>query len=180
MFAVSGRRPQENLFLLDGIEYTGSAEINMTPGGTSGELLGVDAIRQFNVLTDTYSAEYGKRPGAQVLVVDRSGSNDFHRSVYDFLRNSWFDARNFFDRGTVPPFQRNQFGGSLGGALVQNRTLFFGNYEGFRQNLALTDVTLVPDDNARAGIINGHYYGVSPAAAQLLALWPVQNGRALS
>ena len=176
MFAASGRRPQENLFLLDGIEYTGSAEINMTPGGTSGELLGVDAIRQFNVLTDTYSAEYGKRPGAQVLIVDRSGTNDFHGSAYEFLRNGWLDARNFFDKGSVPGFQRNQFGASLAGALVQNRTFLFGNYEGFRQNLALTDVTLVPDNNARAGIINRHYYGVSPAAAQLLALWPVQNG----
>ena len=176
MFAVSGRRPQENLFLLDGVEYTGSAEVNMTPGGTSGELLGVDAIRQFNVLMDTYGAEYGKRPGAQVLIVNRSGTNDFHGSVYEFLRNSWFDARNFFDKRSVPGFQRNQFGASLGGALVQNRTFLFGNYEGFRQNLALTDVTLVPDNNARAGIINGHYYGVTPAAAQLLALWPVQNG----
>ncbi len=79
LFAVSGRRPQENLFLVDGIEYTGSAEINMTPGGTSGELLGVDAVRQFNVLTDTYSAGYGKRPGAQVLIVNRSGTNEFPR-----------------------------------------------------------------------------------------------------
>ncbi len=179
LFAVSGRRPQENLFLVDGIEYTGSAEINMTPGGTSGELLGVDAIRQFNVLADTYSAEYGKRPGAQVLIVDRSGTNELHGSTYEFLRNSWFDARNFFDGNTVPGFERNQFGGSLGGALVRNHTFLFGDYEGFRQRLNLTDVTLVPDDNARAGFINGHYYGVNPAAEQLLALWPVQNGREL-
>lgn len=179
LFAASGRRPQENLFLLDGVEYTGSAEINMTPGGTSGELLGVDAIREFNVLTDTYSAEYGKRPGAQVLIVNRSGTNDFHGSAYEFLRNNWLDARNFFDGNTVPGFERDQFGGSLGGALVKDHTFLFGDYEGLRQRLALTDVTLVPDNNARTGFINGHFYGVTPEAAHLLALWPVPNGREL-
>jgi Carboxypeptidase regulatory-like domain/TonB-dependent Receptor Plug Domain len=176
MFAVSGRRPQENLFLLDGIEYTGSAEINMTPSGTSGELLGVDAIREFNVLTDYYSAEYGKRPGAQVLIVNRSGSNELHGSAYEFLRNSWFDARNFFDRQSVPQFQRNQFGGSLGGAIVPNHTFLFGDYEGFRQNLYLSDVTLVPNNDARAGILpNGQQIALSPRVQQLLSLWPVQS-----
>ena len=176
MFAAEGRRPQENLFLVDGIEYTGAAEINMTPGGTSGELLGVDAIREFNVLTGTYGAEYGKRPGAQVLVVSRPGTNEFHGSAYEFLRNSSFDARNFFDRGAVPGFQRNQFGGSAGGALRANRTFLFGDYEALRQNLRLSNVTLVPDDNARLGILpDGHHVAVDPVAAQLLALWPVQS-----
>lgn len=176
MFAVLGRRPQENLFLLDGIEYTGSAEINMTPGGTSGELLGVDAIREFNVLSGFYTAEYGKRPGAQVLIVDRSGSNQLHGSAYEFLRNSQFDARNFFDRSSVPQFQRNQFGGALGGALDPNHTFLFGDYEGFRQNLRLSDVTLVPDNNARAGILpNGQHIVLSPRVQQLLSLWPVQS-----
>ncbi len=103
----------------------------------------------------------------------------FHGSAYEFLRNNWFDARNFFDGNSVPGFERNQFGGSLGGALVKDHTFVFGDYEGFRQRLALTDVTLVPDNNARAGFINGHFYGVTPAAQQLLALWPVQNGREL-
>jgi hypothetical protein len=74
MFAVSGRRPQENLFLLNGVEFTGASVINNTPGGTSGELLGVDAVREFNVVTDTYGAEYGKRPGAQVSIVTASGT----------------------------------------------------------------------------------------------------------
>ncbi len=176
MFAVAGRRPQENLFLVDGVEYTGSAEINMTPGGTSGELLGVDAIREFNVLTGFYTADYGKRPGAQVLIVDRSGSNEFHGSAYEFLRNSAFDARNFFDRQSVPQFQRNQFGGSLGGALRPNRTFLFGNYEGFRQKLRLSDVTLVPDNKARAGILpSGQQIALSPRVQQLLTLWPVQS-----
>jgi len=118
MFAISGRRPQENLFLLDGIEYTGASGLNQTPGGTSGLLLSVDSLREFNVLTNTYSAAYGKRPGAQVLLVANSGTNQFHGSVYEYLRNSAMDARNFFDQGAIPEFQRNQFGARLGGRCI--------------------------------------------------------------
>ena len=115
MFAVSGRRAQENLYLLNGIEFTGASEINITPGGASGELLGVDAVREFNVVSDTYGAEYGKRPGGQVSIVTASGSNQLHGTVYEFLRNSALDARNFFDQGSIPGFKRNEFGGALGG-----------------------------------------------------------------
>jgi hypothetical protein len=181
MFAVSGHRPQDNLFLLNGIEYTGASEINITPGGTSGLLLGVDAVREFNVVSDTYGAEYGKRPGAQISIVTASGGNQIHGSVYEFLRNSALDARNYFDQSHIPQFQRNQFGGSLGGPLRKDKVFLFGDYEGFRQNLALSDVTLVPDTAAREGSVPGpdgklKFIGVAPAAAPLLALWPVQNG----
>ena len=79
MFAVSGHRPQENLFLLNGVEYTSASEINNTPGGVSGQLLGVDAVREFSVVSDTYGAEYGKRPGAQVNIVTASGTNQVPR-----------------------------------------------------------------------------------------------------
>ena len=92
MFAVSGRRPQENLFLLNGVEFTSASEINNTPGGASGQLLGVDAVREFSVVSDTYGAEYGKRPGAQVNIVTASGTNQLHGDVYEFLRNSALDA----------------------------------------------------------------------------------------
>jgi len=176
MFAVSGRRPQENLFLLNGIEYTGASVINNTPGGTSGELLGVDAVREFSVVSDTYGAEYGKRPGAQVSIVTASGSNSLHGTVYEFLRNSDLDSRNFFDQGSIPEFQRNSFGGTLGGPVKKNKLFLFGNYEGFRQHLGLSDVTLVPDNAARAGIVNGVNVGVAPAVAPLFSLWPLQNG----
>jgi hypothetical protein len=181
MFAVSGRRPQENLFLLNGIEYTGASLINNTPGGASGELLGVDAVREFNVVADTYGAEYGKRPGAQVSVVTASGSNTLHGSVYEFLRNSALDARNFFDQGSVPRFQRNQFGAAAGGPIKKNKLFVFGNYEGFRQKLGLSNVTLVPDNAARQGYVPGAngtltHVNVAPSAAALLALWPVANG----
>src|SRR5207244_9965568 len=97
--SVSGNRPQQNLFLLNGVEYTGAAENNMQPGGTSGMLLGVDAVREFNVLRDSYGAEFGKRPGGQVVIVTQSGANQWHGSVFEFLRNNAFDAPNFFDRG---------------------------------------------------------------------------------
>ena len=103
-FAVSGNRPQQNLFLLNGVEFTGAAENNMQPGGASGNLLGVEAVREFNVLRDTYGAEYGKRPGAQVIIVTQSGSNQLHGSVYEFLRNNALDAPNYFDQGSAPPF----------------------------------------------------------------------------
>ncbi|MGA7313541.1 MAG: carboxypeptidase-like regulatory domain-containing protein, partial [Silvibacterium sp.] len=181
MFAVSGHRPQDNLFLLNGVEYTGASEINVTPGGTSGQLLGVDAVREFNVVTDTYGAEYGKRTGGQVSIVTASGTNQVHGSVFEFLRNSAFDARNYFDQADIPGFQRNQFGAALGGPLSRNKLLFFGNYEGFRQNLHLSDVTLVPDDQARLGYVPNSsgretYVGVNSAVQPLFALWPMQNG----
>jgi hypothetical protein len=152
-FAVSGNRPQQNLFLLNGIEFTGAAENNMQPGGTSQQLLGVDAIREFNVLRDSYSAEYGKRPGAQVLIVTQSGGNQFHGSLFEFLRNNALDARNFFDGDSVPGFTRNQFGGALGGAIQKDKTFVFGNFEEFRQHLHQTGVDLVPDNNARNGFL---------------------------
>jgi len=176
MFAMSGRRPQENLFLLNGIEFTGASVINNTPGGTSGQLLGVDAVREFNVVTDTYGAEYGKRAGGQVSIVTASGTNELHGTIYDFLRNTAFDARNFFDQGSIPRFQRNSFGGTLGGPIRKDKLFIFSNYEGFRQNLGLSDVTLVPDNAARSGIVGATSVGVAPAVQPLLALWPVQNG----
>src|SRR3984885_6260506 len=181
MFAVSGRRPQDNLFLLNGIEYTGASLINVTPGGTSGQLLGVDAVREFNVASDTYGATYGKRDGGQVSIVTSSGTNHLRGTVFEFIRNSALDARNFFDQGIIPEFQRNQFGGSLGGPIRANKLFLFGNYEGFRQNWGLSEVTLVPDNEARQGFLPNaagveQYVGVNAAVAPLLALWPQQNG----
>jgi Carboxypeptidase regulatory-like domain len=168
MYSVSGRRPQDNLFLLNGIEYTGASLINVTPGGTSGQLLGVDAVREFNVVSDTYGANYGKRTGAQVSIITASGGNKVHGSVYEFLRNSALDARNYFDQANIPEFQRNDFGGALGGPLRHDKLFGFGNYEGYRQHLGLSAVSFVPDNASRAA--------ASPIVQPLLALWPVANG----
>ncbi len=164
MFSISGRRPQDNLFLLNGIEYTGASLINVTPGGTSGQLLGVEAVREFNVVSDSYGANYGKRTGAQVSIVTVSGTNQLHGSVYEFFRNSALDARNYFDHGSIPPFQRNDFGVAAGGPLRRDKLFLFANYEGYRQHLGLSDVTFVPDAAARAK--------ASPNVQPLLVLWP--------
>ena len=168
MYSVSGRRPQDNLFLLNGIEYTGASLINVTPGGTSGQLLGVDAVREFNVVSDTYGANYGKRTGAQVSIITASGGNKVHGSVYEFLRNSALDARNYFDQANIPEFQRNDFGAALGGPLRHDKLFGFGNYEGYRQHLGVSAVSFVPDNASRAA--------ASPIVQPLLALWPVANG----
>jgi hypothetical protein len=164
-FSVSGNRPQQNLFLLNGVEYTGAAENNMQPGGASGMLLGVDAVREFNVQRDSYSAEFGKRPGGQVVIVTQSGSNQWHGTAYEFLRNNALDAPNFFDQGSAPPFQRNQFGASIGGPLHHDKTFLFANYEGFRQNLHQTSAAFVPDNASRAAAV--------PSVQPFLNLWPI-------
>ena len=132
-------------------------------------------------MTDTYGAEYGKRPGAQVSIVTASGTNQIHGSMYEFIRNSDLDARNFFDQRSTPPFQRNVFGAALGGPIKKNKLFVFGNYEGFRQHLSLSNVTLVPDNNVRLGLLPNSsgkltQVKVSPAAEALLSLWPLQNG----
>lgn len=183
-FSVAGRRTSENIVLLNGIEYTGSSQLAVTPGGVSGELLGVDAIREFNVLTDTYSAEYGKRAGAQVSAVTQSGTNVLHGSVFEFLRNSAMDSAGPFDSGAVSPLKRNQFGASLGGPIEKDRLFLFGNYEGFRQSYNGTVVSVVPDSNTQAGMLPDPCTGVLAAVPGATALmeqyaslfWPAANG----
>jgi hypothetical protein len=188
-FAVSGNRPQQNLFLLNGVEFTGAAENNMQPGGASGQLLGVDAVEEFNVLRDDYGAEQGKRPGAQVVIVTRRGTNQLHGSVYEFLRNNDLDAPNYFDRGSAPGFQRNQYGVSVGGPIRRNKTFGFINFEGLQQHLHQTGVDLVPDENARVGYLPCALVtpGPSPCPASgvvfvgvstLISAWPTPTGGA--
>ncbi len=184
-FAVDGRRPADNLVLLNGVEYTGSSQLAITPGGASGYMLGVEAVREFNVLTDTYNAEYGKRSGAQVTVVTQSGTNVLHGSVYEFLRNSDLDAKNYFAQNFIPPFRQNQFGAALGGPLKKDKLFLFGNYEGFRQALTQSNVSVVPDDQVRQGFFpnsSGVYTKVANLNAAMLpyfAYWPNPNGAEL-
>ena len=185
-FTVAGQRPMDNLVLLNGIEYAGSSLVGVTPGGVSGGLLGIDAVREFNVLTDTYPAQYGKRSGGQISVVTQSGTNQLHGSLFEFIRNSAVDARNYFDQGSVPPLRRNQFGASLGGPLKKDRLFLFGNFEGFRQVLAQSNVAVVPDEQARQGLLpdaSGAYKPVPnlvPAMLKYMTFWPVQNGPELT
>src|SRR5208282_3488872 len=129
---------------------------------------------------DSYGAEYGKHPGAQVVIVTQSGTNDWHGTAYEFLRNNDLDSRNYFDVGSSPPgFQRNQFGASLGGPIDKDKTFLFMNYEGFRQSLHQTSETFVPAADARSGALTT--LGSScptpsasaPIVTELLNLWPV-------
>src|SRR6266700_338793 len=134
--SISGARPQQNNYRLDGISINDYS--NGGPGSVLGQNLGVEAIQEFSVLTSNYSAEYGKTSGGVVNAISRSGTNAFHGSVYEFLRNSALDAPGYFDKGTVPPFRQNQFGVSAGGPVRKDRTFVFGDYEGVRRSLGTT------------------------------------------
>jgi hypothetical protein len=151
---ISGARPQQNNYRLDGVSLNDYA--NGAPGSVLGGNLGVDAIQEFSVLTSNYSAEYGKTSGGVVNAITRSGTNGFHGSVYEFLRNSALDAKNFFESGDAAkaPFKRNQFGGAIGGPIAKNRTFFFADYEGIRQSKGIANVDSVPSPVARQGTIH--------------------------
>lgn len=146
-FSVNGAREDSNNFLLDGV-YNVDPKLN-----TFGVRPPVDAIREFEMLTSTYDAAFGRNAGAQVNVVLKSGSNDFHGSAYEFFRNGALDARNFFAPGDQPKpkYQRNQFGFSLGGPIVKDRTFFFADYEGTRAREGVTRITNVPTLRERVG-----------------------------
>jgi len=150
---ISGARPQQNNYRLDGVSLNDYA--NGAPGSVLGGSLGVDAIQEFSVLTSNYSAEYGKTSGGVVNAITRSGTNQFHGSAYEFLRNSALDARNYFDDHTqpIPPFKRNQFGGTFGGPIFRDKTFFFADYEGIRQSKGISNLTTVPSANARVGLL---------------------------
>jgi outer membrane receptor protein involved in Fe transport len=178
--SINGTRPEMNSFLLDGTDI--SNVYNKTPGSAAGVLLGVEAVLEFQVLTNAYSAEFGRSAGGVFNAVTRSGSNRYHGSLFEFHRNSALDARNFFDPASLPKpdFTRHQFGGVLGGPLQRDRTFFFGAYEGLIERLGVTGVTAVPDDDARRGIIAGRPITLHPAIPTYLdVLFPHANGRSL-
>ncbi|MBV8817585.1 MAG: TonB-dependent receptor, partial [Acidobacteriaceae bacterium] len=137
--SVNGAREQSNNFLLDGMDNNDLA-INQYAVAISTE-----AIQEFKVQASTYSAEFGRSPGAQVNVATKSGTNEFHGVLYEYLRNNDLDAKNFFDRpGPIPAYKRNQYGASIGGPIKKNKTFFFGNYEGTRIRQGITKVATEP------------------------------------
>ncbi|PYX75283.1 MAG: hypothetical protein DMG72_07705 [Acidobacteria bacterium] len=184
---ISGARPQQNNYRLDGVSLNDYA--NGAPGSVLGGNLGVDAIQEFSVLTSNYSAEYGKTSGGVVNAITRSGTNQIHGSAYEFLRNSKLDARNFFDADKIPPFKRNQFGGAIGGPILKDRTFFFADYEGIRQSKGISTLAFVPSQNARNGLLCSNPAGadpsnpctttqvaVDPSAAAYLTFYHLPNG----
>jgi hypothetical protein len=168
---ISGGRPQQNNYRLDGISLNDYA--NGGPGSVLGGSLGVDAIQEFSVITSNYSAEYGKTSGGVVNAVTRSGTNTYHGNAYEFLRNSKLDARNYFDGPKIPPFKRNQFGGSIGGPIYKNRTFFFADYEGIRQSKGLSAFTTVPSLAARSGLLCSNPAGADPSSPCTTTQLPV-------
>jgi len=172
--SVSGGRPQQNNYLLDGIsinDYT-----NQAPGSVLGGNLGVDAVAEFSVLTTNQGAEYGRTSGGVISAINRSGTNRLHGTAYEFLRNSALDARNFFDGPSIAPFRRNQFGVSAGGPIRKDKTFIFADYEGLRQSLGLSTVDNVPSIAARNGqFSDGITVTVDPLVKPYLAFYPLPN-----
>src|SRR5579863_476907 len=150
--SISGSRPDQNAYILDGASINDYA--NGAPGSVLGDNLGIDAVQQVAVLGSDYPAEYGRTSGGVISVETTKGSDVFHGSVYEFFRNSALDARNFFDPAQIPPFKRNQFGGSAGLPIKKGRTFIFGDYEGLRQSLGVTTVNTVPSSAARSGLLS--------------------------
>ena len=147
-YAVNGQRPESNNYLLDGV-----TNVNRVDGGYALRTP-VDAIQEFRILTETAPAEYGGTSGATTTVVTRSGSNQLHGTVYEFVRNDAMDARNFF-AAQVEPLKQNQFGATLGGPLRRNKDFLFAYYEGFRNRQGITQSATVPSDAQRSGDFSG-------------------------
>jgi hypothetical protein len=150
--SIGGTRPQQNNYRLDGIttnDYSGAG-----PGGALGLTLGVDAIQEFTVVTSNATSEYGRTSGGVVSAVTRQGTNQFHGTAYEFIRNSALDPNNYFTpAGSNAPFKRNQFGGAIGGPIRKGKAFFFFNYEGLRQNLTSNTIDTVPSPNADLGYL---------------------------
>ena len=180
---VAGARTYSSSFLMDGTDIKDMW--GETPSSVAGVSLGVDTVLEFKVLVNNYSAEYGSSAGGVVTAISRSGTNGIHGSVFEFLRNSALDARNFFDldprrplvRSSPPPFKRNQFGVTLGGPIRKDKTFYFGSYEGLRQRLATTSFTNVATASAREGNLPTGRVEVVSAMVPYLKLLPLPNGR---
>src|SRR6266699_3478846 len=161
--SINGARPEQSSFLLDGTDINNV--YNKTPGSSAGVLLGVEAVLEFQVLTNAYSAEFGRSAGGVINAVTRSGANAFHGSGFEFYRNSALDAKNYFDPQdkSIPDFYRHQFGTVFGGPIAKDRTFFFAAFESLIERLGVTGVTAVPDDDARRGVLPGRTVALHPA-----------------
>ncbi len=150
-WGILGQRGGHNLYLVDGVTVTDEYYNNMVLNPS------IDAIQEFSVNQTSYNAEFGGKSGGVINVITKSGSNHFHGSLFEFLRNDLFNAKNFFNLAAQPnpPFKQNQFGGSLSGPIQNDRTFFFVNYEGQRTRQTLTQLYTVPTDAERAGKFTG-------------------------
>ena len=171
--SVAGSRGNQNIYLLDGVS---NSDLSGNAQSASGQLAGAETIKEFQIITNNYSAEYRSQAGAIVSAVTKSGTNAFHGSLYEFLRNDALDAAKWEENkgGGKSPFHRNQFGGSVGGPIFKDKTFFFGSYEGLRQSQGVNTQARVPDMNARNGILPGAVpITVSQIVKPYLDLYPV-------
>jgi hypothetical protein len=180
--SIGGARPEMTGYLLEG---TNIADISdKAPSSMAGVLLGVDAVKEFSVQTHDYSAEFGRAAGGVISAVTKSGTNNLHGTLFEFHRNSRFDAPNYFDpvdpvtgKQATPPFTRNQFGGTAGGPIVQNKLFYFGSYEGLRQDLSLTRLARLPNASAHQGILPTGTVAINSAIRPYLdLLYPIPSG----
>ncbi len=165
----AGHGQDDNNYRFDGVDATGVR--NQVPRDDVRLAMSLESIAEFRVRSATYTAETGGTTGAQVDIVSRSGSNELHGSLFEYLRNDKLDARSPFDGRTIPPFRLNQFGASLGGAIVQDRTFFFASYEGLAQRWGRTLSATVPSGAYRARAL-----AVSPQIKPLLDAYPHATG----
>jgi hypothetical protein len=152
--SVAGDRPEQNNYRLDGISINDFN--NAAPGSVLGGDLGVDAVQEFSVITSNVSAEYGRTSGGVINAITKSGTNQFHGGVYEFLRNDALDAANFFENASGLPkasFRQNQFGVDAGGPIRKNKLFIFGDYEGTRYSRGIPTPITVPSNAARLGIL---------------------------
>jgi Carboxypeptidase regulatory-like domain/TonB dependent receptor len=190
--SIGGVRPSQTNVLIDGMDANDPV-FGFSPAGASGMFLGLNEFTEVRVLTQTFNAEYGGNGGGIIEMITKSGTNRFHGSLWELQRDAALDAKNYFDLAArpIPQFVRNQFGGSIGGPLVHDRSFFFANYEGFREVQASTAIATVPDELAHRGLLpsasnpggcgNATPNGcvavpVDPRVRQFLALLPPSNG----
>ena len=176
--SMGGARIYMTGYLLDGVDITDSSRSSGV-GGSAGSLFGVETVQEFNVITNNYSAQYGRFSGGVISLVTKSGTNDLHGSAFWFHRNRVLDARNFFDPAVKPAFRRHQYGGTIGGPIVEDKTFFFFSYEGFREFTGVSKTAFVPTDNARLGDLDNDGIAeitVSPDILPFLNLYPRSNG----
>ena len=172
--SVNGQDYRANIYLLDGTlqnDFT-----NGPAGSAAGTALGMEAIREFRVESNAYSAEFGRNYGGQINVLTKSGTNTLRGSAFEFHRNDALDARNYFDVAGKPDFRRHQYGASLGGPVRNDRLFYFGAYEGLRERLGRTITSFVPDASARAGILPDGPVTITDAVRPYLAAIPAANG----
>jgi hypothetical protein len=163
----NARSNQQNGYKLDGVEATAIWDASpgyLTVQGSQFRLqTSLENIQEFRVDSSNYPAEYGTGTGGQINVIGKSGSNEFHGALFEYLRNDKFDARNFFDRVGKSKLRLNQFGGSLGGRVIKDRLFFFGSYEGLRQRAGFNIIESTPSDFVRDFI---NFYGTADARGE--------------